>query len=54
MSADFTFMGTDKNIVNFLNRYEVNENTILTLKGEFRSTGKIKSILYFGLHCLWN
>jgi hypothetical protein len=51
MSADFTFMGRDKNIVNFRNRYEVNENTILTLKGEFRSAGKIKSILYFGLHC---
>ena len=33
----------DKNI------YPVNKETIIELKGEFRSSGKIKSIIYFGL-----
>ena len=34
------------------NRYQVNEETVMELKGEFRSSGKIKSIIYFGLECL--
>ena len=33
------------------NRYPVKEETILELKGEFRSSGKIKSKIYFGLRC---
>ena len=33
------------------NRYPVNEETVMELKGEFRSSGKIKSIIYFGLEC---
>ena len=33
------------------NRYPVNKDTIIELKGEFRSTGKIKSKIYFGLIC---
>ena len=33
------------------NRYPVNEETVMELRGEFRSSGKIKSIIYFGLGC---
>ena len=32
-------------------RYPVNEETVMELKGEFRSSGKIKSRIYFGLKC---
>ena len=32
-------------------KYEINEDTLIELKGEFRSAGKIKSIIYFGLKC---
>ena len=32
-------------------KYEVNENTLIELKGYFRSSGKIKSKIYFGLKC---
>ena len=31
--------------------YPIYEDTIVELKGEFRSEGNIKSIIYFGLHC---
>ena len=33
------------------NRYPVNDETIMELKGEFRSSGKVKSRIYFGLRC---
>ena len=33
------------------NKYPVNEDTVLELKGEFRSSGKTKSKIYFGLRC---
>lgn len=33
-------------------QYIINENTIIELKGEFRSSGKIKSKIQFGLKCL--
>ena len=33
------------------NRYPVNEETVMELKGEFRSSGEIKSRIYFGLRC---
>ena len=37
--------------LNFKNRYDVDEDTTIELKGEFRTSGKQKSIIYFGLHC---
>lgn len=33
------------------NKYPVKEDTIIELKGKFRSTGSIQSIIYFGLKC---
>ena len=33
-------------------KYAIKENSIIELKGEFRSAGKIKSKIYFGLKCL--
>ena len=33
------------------NKFLINEDTIIHLKGEFRSAGKTKSIVYFGLKC---
>ena len=47
----FKVTGTERNIVNFRNRYDVDEDTTIELKGEFRSIGKEKSRIYFGLHC---
>ena len=44
--------GTERHILNFKNVYDVDEDTTLELKGEFRSIGKEKSRIYFGLHCL--
>ena len=32
-------------------KYPVSNETTIELKGEFRSSGKIKSIIYFGLDC---
>ena len=32
-------------------KYPVNEDTVLELKGEFRSSGKTQSKIYFGLRC---
>lgn len=40
-----------KPILNFKNKYDVDEDTAIELKGEFRSSGKQKSKMYFGLHC---
>ena len=33
------------------NKYQLDEDSIIELKGEFRSAGKIKSLIYFGLKC---
>ena len=33
------------------NRFQIQEDSVLELKGEFRSAGKIKSLIYFGLKC---
>ena len=33
------------------NKYQIDEDSIIELKGEFRSAGKIKSRIYFGLKC---
>ena len=33
------------------NKYQIDEDSIIELKGEFRSAGKIKSLIYFGLKC---
>ena len=43
---------TERHILNFRNVYYIDEDTTLELKGKFRSIGKEKSIIYFGLHCL--
>ncbi len=43
--------GTERWIVDFNRKYEVDENTKIDLKGEFRSIGTEKSKIYFGLHC---
>ena len=32
-------------------KYPINEDTVLELKGEFRSSGKTQSKIYFGLRC---
>ena len=48
----FKVTGTERYMVNFGNIYNVDEDTTLELKGEFRSIGKEKSRIYFGLHCL--
>ena len=32
-------------------KYQIDEDEIIELKGEFRSAGKIKSLIYFGLKC---
>lgn len=40
-----------KNQLDSKNKYQINEDTIIELKGDFRSAGKIKSIIYFGLKC---
>ena len=37
--------------LNFKNRYDVDEDTTIELKGVFRTSGKQKSVIYFGLHC---
>ena len=47
----FKVTGTERHIVNFRNIQDVDEDTTLELKDEFRSIGKEKSIIYFGLHC---
>ena len=46
----FKVTGTERHMVNFRNIYNVDEDTTLELKGEFRSKGKEKSIIYFGLY----
>ena len=33
------------------NKYQIDEDSIIELKGEFRSAGKIKSKISFGLKC---
>ena len=40
-----------KPILNFKNKYDVDEDTTIELKGLFRSAGNQKSKMYFGLHC---
>jgi len=45
------YIGTDSYMINFQNNYNVDEDTTIILKGEFRSVGKEKSVIYFGLHC---
>lgn len=40
-----------KNQLDSKNKFLINEDTIIELKGEFRSAGKNKSIVYFGLKC---
>ena len=47
----FKVTGTERHIVNFRNKYNIDEDTNIELRGEFRSIGKEKSIIYFGLHC---
>ena len=38
-----------KNLLNFPKKYEISKDTTLELRGEFRSSGNKKSIIYFGL-----
>ena len=33
------------------NKFQIHEDSVIELRGEFRSAGKIKSIIYFGLKC---
>ena len=40
-----------KNQLDSKNRFQIQEDSVLELKGEFRSAGKVKSIIYFGLKC---
>ena len=50
-SEEIIVVKSCKNQLDSKQKYEVNENTIIELKGYFRSSGKIKSIIYFGLKC---
>ena len=36
---------------NLVNKFQIHEDSVIELRGEFRSAGKIKSIIYFGLKC---
>ena len=40
-----------KNQLDAKNKYYIFEDSVVELKGEFRSAGKTKSIIYFGLKC---
>ena len=40
-----------KNQLDCKNKFQIHEDSVIELKGEFRSAGKIKSIIYFGLKC---
>ena len=40
-----------KNQLDCKNKFPIFEDSIIELKGEFRSAGKIKSKIYFGLKC---
>ena len=54
MSVNSEFIYTVKGYKDPLDcteKYKINKDSIIELKGEFRSAGKIKSILYFGLRC---
>ena len=33
------------------NKFQIHEDSVIELKGEFRSAGQIKSRIYFGLKC---
>ena len=41
----------NKDMLDCKNKYQLDEDSIIELKGEFRSAGKIKSLIYFGLKC---
>ena len=40
-----------KNQLDCKNKYQIDEDSIIELKGEFTSSGKIQSRIFFGLKC---
>ena len=41
----------NKNQLDCKSKYHIEEDSIIELRGEFRSAGKTKSLIYFGLKC---